>query len=102
MGAQLVRAELLKYPATGQPDKPTVLLDRSAGLNYVVQSGVVGAPNGQSFPTHQTPFRLVTRIGWREGHQVVHPAQGPLRHRRAPRPGQRRFRPRDARAVSAA
>jgi YidC/Oxa1 family membrane protein insertase len=60
MGAQLVRAELLKYPATGQPDKPTVLLDRSAGLNYVVQSGVVGAPNGQSFPTHQTPFRLVT------------------------------------------
>ncbi|SSW66452.1 membrane protein insertase YidC [Achromobacter agilis] len=60
MGAQLVRAELLKYPATGQPDKPTVLLDRSAGLNYVVQTGVVGAPNGQSFPTHQTPFRLVS------------------------------------------
>ena len=26
MGAQLVRAELLKYPATGQADKPTVLL----------------------------------------------------------------------------
>ena len=60
MGAQLVRAELLKYPATGQPDKPTVLLDRSAGLNYVVQTGVVGAPNGQSFPTHQTPFRVVS------------------------------------------
>ena len=60
MGAQLVRAELLKYPATGQPDKPTVLLDRSAGLTYVVQSGVVGAPNGQSFPTHQTPFRMVS------------------------------------------
>ncbi|MNQ06880.1 Membrane protein insertase YidC [compost metagenome] len=61
MGAQLVRAELLKYPATGQPDKPTVLLDRSAGLNYVVQTGVVGAPNGQTFPTHQTPFRLVSQ-----------------------------------------
>ncbi|MEN4917145.1 membrane protein insertase YidC [Achromobacter spanius] len=61
MGAQLVRAELLKYPATGQPDKPTVLLDRSAGLNYVVQTGVVGAPAGQSFPTHQTPFRLVSQ-----------------------------------------
>jgi len=60
MGAQLVRAELLKYPATSQPDKPTVLLDRSAGLNYVVQTGVVGAPNGQSFPTHQTPFRVVS------------------------------------------
>ncbi|MGN6659500.1 MAG: membrane protein insertase YidC, partial [Achromobacter mucicolens] len=61
MGAQLVRAELLKYPATGQPDKPTVLLDRSTGLNYVVQTGVVGAPSGQSFPTHQTPFRLVSQ-----------------------------------------
>ncbi|WP_334167770.1 membrane protein insertase YidC [Achromobacter mucicolens] len=61
MGAQLVRAELLKYPATGQPDKPTVLLDRSAGLNYVVQTGVVGAPSGKSFPTHQTPFRLVSQ-----------------------------------------
>ncbi|WP_313624649.1 membrane protein insertase YidC [Achromobacter sp.] len=61
MGAQLVRAELLKYPATGQPDKPTVLLDRSAGLNYVVQTGVVGAAAGQSFPTHQTPFRLVSQ-----------------------------------------
>ncbi|WMD19227.1 membrane protein insertase YidC [Achromobacter seleniivolatilans] len=60
MGAQLVRAELLKYPATGQPDKPTVLLDRAAGLNYVVQTGVVGAASGQSFPTHQTPFRMVS------------------------------------------
>ena len=49
MGAQLVRAELLKYPATGQADKPTVLLDRSAGLNYVAQTGVVGARR-QSFP----------------------------------------------------
>ncbi|MGE8591348.1 MAG: membrane protein insertase YidC, partial [Alcaligenes sp.] len=60
MGAQLVRAELLKYPATGHADQPTVLLDRSAGLTYVVQSGVVGAPNGQSFPTHQTPFRVTS------------------------------------------
>src|SRR5690606_19040661 len=44
----------------GQPNKPTVLLDRSPELTYVVQSGLVGAPNGQSFPTHQTPFRLVS------------------------------------------
>lgn len=71
MGAQLVRAELLKYPATGQPDKPTVLLDRSAGLNYVVQTGVVGAPNGQSFPTHQTPFRLVSQDRTLTGDNLV-------------------------------
>ncbi|WP_241128871.1 membrane protein insertase YidC [Achromobacter xylosoxidans] len=60
LGAQLVRAELLKYPATGQADKPTVLLDRTAGLNYVAQTGVVGAANGQNFPAHQTPFRVVS------------------------------------------
>ena len=71
MGAQLVRAELLKYPATGQPDKPTVLLDRAAGLNYVVQTGVVGAPNGQSFPTHQTPFRVVSSDRQLSGDNLV-------------------------------
>ena len=71
MGAQLVRAELLKYPATGQPDKPTVLLDRSAGLNYVVLTGVVGAPNGQSFPTHQTPFRFVSSDRQMTGDDLV-------------------------------
>ncbi|WP_332609276.1 membrane protein insertase YidC [Achromobacter sp. ESBL13] len=71
MGAQLVRAELLKYPATGQADKPTVLLDRSAGLNYVVQSGVVGAPNGQSFPTHQTPFRVTSTERQMTGDNLV-------------------------------
>ena len=59
-GAQLARAELLQYPATGQKDKPTVLLDRSPDLSYVVQSGIVGAPAGASFPTHQTPFRVVS------------------------------------------
>lgn len=59
-GAQLVRAELLKYPDSTQADQPTVLLDDSSALTYVVQSGVVGAADGQSFPTHQTPFRLVS------------------------------------------
>jgi YidC/Oxa1 family membrane protein insertase len=57
-GAQLVRVELLKYLTDGQP---TVLLDRSPELTYVAQTGVVGAPaNGPGFPTHQTPFRLVS------------------------------------------
>ena len=57
-GAQLIRVELLKYPTD---DKPTVLLDRSPSLTYVAQSGVVGAPaDAPSFPTHQTPFRLVS------------------------------------------
>ena len=59
-GAQIVRAELLKYPTAGQPNKPTVLLDRSPELTYVVQSGLVGAADGQSFPNHLTPFRFVS------------------------------------------
>ena len=71
LGAQLVRAELLKYPATGQPDKPTVLLDRSAGLNYVAQTGVVGAANGQNFPTHLTPFRVVSTERQMTGDSLV-------------------------------
>ncbi|WP_063584715.1 membrane protein insertase YidC [Achromobacter ruhlandii] len=71
LGAQLVRAELLKYPATGQPDKPTVLLDRTAVLNYVAQTGVVGAANGQNFPTHQTPFRVVSTDRQMTGDSLV-------------------------------
>jgi YidC/Oxa1 family membrane protein insertase len=60
LGAQIVKAELLKFPVAGQPDEPFTLLDRSNTLTYLVQSGVVGSANGQNFPTHQTPFRLIS------------------------------------------
>ena len=59
-GAQLVRAELLKHHNSEDPSLPTVLLDRSASLTYLVQTGVIGAAQGTSFPTHLTPFRLVS------------------------------------------
>ncbi|ALM85454.1 membrane protein insertase YidC [Bordetella sp. N] len=59
-GAQVVRAELLKFPDANHDDQPTVLLDDSKDLNYLVQSGVVGSTSGQPFPTHQTPFRMVS------------------------------------------
>lgn len=59
-GAQIVRAELLQYPVSGDIEHPFVLLDKSDALQYVVQSGIVGAPNGASFPTHQTPFRMTS------------------------------------------
>ncbi len=59
-GAQLVKAELLRYMATGSSDQPMVLLDDSAAYTYLAQTGVVGAPAGQSFPTHLTPFKLVS------------------------------------------
>lgn len=59
-GAQLIRAELLKFPGKNNPSQPTVLFQQSAEGTYVVQTGVVGAPEGKSYPTHLTPFKLVS------------------------------------------
>src|SRR5690606_2197474 len=60
MGAQLVKAELVKYTAPDSKDQPMVLLDNSSTSTYLAQTGVIGAANGQSYPTHLTPFRLVS------------------------------------------
>ncbi|MDS1139707.1 membrane protein insertase YidC [Pusillimonas sp. SM2304] len=60
MGAQLVKAELVKYTAPGSKDEPMVLLDNSSTSIYLAQTGVIGAADGQSYPTHLTPFRLVS------------------------------------------
>lgn len=59
-GAQLVKAQLTKYRDLEDPSKPMMLLDDSASLTYLVQAGVVGAAQGQSFPTHLTPFQLTS------------------------------------------
>src|SRR5690606_18956113 len=59
-GAQLVRAELLAYSSEEDATKPMVLLDNSAASTYLAQTGVVGAPQGMSYPTHLTPFQLVS------------------------------------------
>ncbi len=58
-GAQLVRAVLPNYATSSDDSQPLALLDRRPGYTYVAQTGVVGAPAGQSFPTHLTPFRYV-------------------------------------------
>ncbi|MCC2596075.1 membrane protein insertase YidC [Pusillimonas sp. MFBS29] len=60
MGAQLVKAELVKYTAPGNKDQPMILLDNTANYTYLAQTGVIGAPNGQSYPNHLTPFSLVS------------------------------------------
>ncbi len=60
MGAQLVKSELKRYSATGEPDQPMVLLDDSDSAVYMAQTGVIGAPAGLSYPTHLTPFQLVS------------------------------------------
>lgn len=60
VGAQLVRAELIKYDSP-EPNHPHMtLLDNSENSVYVAQTGVVGAPAGQSYPTHLTPFKLIS------------------------------------------
>jgi YidC/Oxa1 family membrane protein insertase len=78
MGAQLVRADLLAYKnqeaTTGslpwfkslmghKPPKdaggPMYLLNDQPGDMYVAQTGLVGAPQGSSYPTHLTPFTMV-------------------------------------------
>jgi YidC/Oxa1 family membrane protein insertase len=59
-GAQLIGAKLLKYEAVDDSKQPFTLLDDSKSLTYLVQSGVIGAPSGQSYPTHMTPFKLVS------------------------------------------
>jgi len=56
-GAQLIRAELHQYTAPNDADHPMVLLDKNADYTYVAQSGIVGAPSGESYPTHLTPFQ---------------------------------------------
>ncbi|MFA7669264.1 MAG: membrane protein insertase YidC [Burkholderiaceae bacterium] len=58
-GAQLIKAELPLYATPSNGDEPFTLLDRRTGYTYVAQTGIVGAPAGQSWPTHLTPFRYV-------------------------------------------
>lgn len=70
VGAQLVRAELIQYASPDENAEHMVLLDNSNFSTYVAQSGVVGAPAGQSYPTHLTPFRLVSENTDLSGQQL--------------------------------
>lgn len=59
-GAQLITAELTRFTDLEDPSRPMVLLEHAGQSIYVAQTGVIGAPQGQSYPTHLTPFRLVS------------------------------------------
>ncbi len=59
MGARLIKAELLKFGSVDDARQPVVLLDNSAGLVYLAESGAIGS-QGASFPTHRTPFQVTT------------------------------------------
>ena len=70
-GAQLVRAELLAFPATDDKDIPFVLLERGAGRTYVVQSGLTGAPAGRQYPTHLSSFSMISETKEISGDSLV-------------------------------
>ncbi len=60
VGGQIRRAELLKHRAgiesVGRTSGPVVLLHDEPGRVYVAQSGLVGGPAGDGFPTHRSVF----------------------------------------------
>jgi YidC/Oxa1 family membrane protein insertase len=63
VGGQVRRAELLRHKAThdakGKETDNVVLLEDVPGRVYVAQSGLVGAPQGRSFPTHKSTLAVV-------------------------------------------
>jgi YidC/Oxa1 family membrane protein insertase len=59
-GAQLIGADLLKYPSKDNPEKPTVFLRQDGQRTYVIQTGVIGATADAAYPTHLSPFTLVS------------------------------------------
>ncbi|HWS73968.1 MAG TPA: membrane protein insertase YidC [Quisquiliibacterium sp.] len=74
VGGQVRRAELLRHKASEAQESGSgnvVLLEEVPGRTYVAQSGVVGAPQGSSFPTHRTPFSVVEQSAGEGGAQVL-------------------------------
>src|SRR5690606_7523293 len=55
-GGVIVHAELLEHKETEDRSANVVLLDQSAAGVYLAQDGLIGAPQGKSYPTHRTPF----------------------------------------------
>lgn len=68
-GAQLIGAELLKFPSSTNPDHPQVLLEQNGGRTYVVQTGVIGTA-GTNYPTHLVPYKLVSEKKELEGDKL--------------------------------
>lgn len=58
VGGVLKRLELLKHKDPVDQSKNVVLFDSSANRTYVAQTGLIGAPQGASFPTHKSVFTV--------------------------------------------
>ena len=66
-GASLVRVELLKHKDVLRPGSNVLLMDSSKERMYLAQTGLVGAPAGASWPSHQTPMRLTSAPNFKDG-----------------------------------
>ena len=58
-GGDLVRAELLQQADPKAAGQHVVLFDNSSQRLYLAQTGVIGAPAGTAWPTHETVLKLL-------------------------------------------
>jgi YidC/Oxa1 family membrane protein insertase len=58
-GGDVVRAELLQQSDPKAPGQHVVLFDNSPHRLYLAQTGLIGAPAGSAWPTHETVLKLV-------------------------------------------
>lgn len=58
-GGDLVRAELLRQSDPKAPGQHVVLFDNSSQRLYIAQTGLIGAPAGSAWPTHETVLKLL-------------------------------------------
>ena len=70
-GAQLIHADLLAFPSSDDKAAPEVLLQRTKDRTYIIQSGLTGAPAGAQFPSHLSPFTLISEARELNGDTLV-------------------------------
>lgn len=58
-GGDLVRAELLQQADPKAAGQHVVLFDNSSQRLYLAQTGLIGAPAGTAWPTHETVLKLL-------------------------------------------
>jgi YidC/Oxa1 family membrane protein insertase len=59
VGGQIRRGELLRHRDTVTRNGNVLLFDSRANSTYLAQSGLIGAPDGQTFPNHRSPMQVL-------------------------------------------
>ena len=86
-GGQVVRAELLKQREITDTTRNVVLMEQRGDRHYLAQSGWIAAGKAAGFPTHKTPFEVLSQS---DRELVIQAVAAELRVRRSYRiePGQ--------------